>query len=116
MLVLIAYDICTKTKEDRRRLKKIATVCQNHGIRVQKSLFECSIPFDRFQAVRNVLLDLVDPLCDGLRFYMLGDPPSDDPTGIALSIFEHSDQERHDPRIQTFGREPEIRHAEAILS
>lgn len=43
MLVLIAYDVETLTKEGRRRLHKVAKLCMNYGQRVQNSVFECSV-------------------------------------------------------------------------
>lgn len=46
MLVLVAYDICNP-----RRLARVAGHCQDFGMRVQYSLFECRLPpevFDRF--------------------------------------------------------------------
>ena len=43
MLVLIAYDVKTSTKEGRKRLQKVAKLCVNYGQRVQNSVFECSV-------------------------------------------------------------------------
>ncbi|HOK77309.1 MAG TPA: CRISPR-associated endonuclease Cas2, partial [Verrucomicrobiota bacterium] len=36
MLTLVAYDI-----SDHKRLANIAKVCENYGVRVQYSVFEC---------------------------------------------------------------------------
>jgi len=41
MLVVVAYDVNTETKEGRRRLRRVARACQDFGQRVQKSVFEC---------------------------------------------------------------------------
>ena len=41
MLVLVTYDVNTETPAGRRRLRKVAKVCVDHGQRVQNSVFEC---------------------------------------------------------------------------
>ena len=40
MLVIVCYDVCTETREGRRRLRRVAKVCESTGQRVQKSVFE----------------------------------------------------------------------------
>jgi CRISPR-associated protein Cas2 len=52
MLRLIAYDIA-----DDRRLRRVAKVCEDFGVRVQKSLFECWLDEDRFEEMWSRLLD-----------------------------------------------------------
>ena len=52
MLVLITYDVNTETPAGRKRLRKVAKRCVDHGQRVQNSVFECllmprSMPFSR---------------------------------------------------------------------
>ena len=73
MLVLITYDVNTETKEGRRRLQKVAKQCVNYGIRVQNSVFECVLDAAEFRKVKQILIDLIDPEKDSLRFYYLGD-------------------------------------------
>ena len=43
MLVLVCYDVNTETKEGRRRLRRVARVCESTGPRVQKSVSECQL-------------------------------------------------------------------------
>jgi len=43
MLVLVCYDVSTESKEGRRRLHRVARVCEGIGQRVQKSVFECQL-------------------------------------------------------------------------
>lgn len=38
MLILVAYDVSTETREGRRRLRRVAKICQDYGQRVQKSV------------------------------------------------------------------------------
>src|ERR1035441_1914408 len=40
MDLILAYDVDTTTTEGQRRLRRIAKLCEGHGIRVQKSVFE----------------------------------------------------------------------------
>jgi CRISPR-associated protein Cas2 len=41
MLVLITYDVSVQTLEGRRRLRRVASICEDHGRRVQNSVLEC---------------------------------------------------------------------------
>ena len=43
MLVIVCYDVSTETKPGRRRLRRVAKVCERTGQRVQKSVFECQV-------------------------------------------------------------------------
>ena len=73
MLVLVAYDVETATPAGRRRLRRVARVCQDYGVRVQKSLFECSVgPAERL-LLKSRLLSEIDEERDSLRLYYLSD-------------------------------------------
>lgn len=72
MLVLIAYDVNTETPQGRARLRKVAKQCVNYGQRVQNSLFECILDAAQLKKVQHLLLQLIDPEKDSLRFYYLG--------------------------------------------
>ena len=72
MMVLVSYDVSTATPEGRRRLRRVAKVCLDHGQRVQNSVFECLLENDRWVIFRNELLGLADLKQDSLRFYFLG--------------------------------------------
>ncbi|MBI5441475.1 MAG: CRISPR-associated endonuclease Cas2 [Deltaproteobacteria bacterium] len=72
MFVLVSYDVNTETKEGRRRLRRIAKTCLNHGQRVQFSVFECLVNPAQWTALRAQLIDEMDPDKDSLRFYFLG--------------------------------------------
>lgn len=73
MMVLITYDVDTLTPEGRRRLRHVAKLCQNHGQRVQFSVFECVLDMAQWTQLRARLLAVIDPTTDSLRFYLLGD-------------------------------------------
>lgn len=66
MLRLIAYDIAAP-----KRLRRIANVCGDFGLRVQKSIFECWLEKDRFDALWDALLKEIDPKHDSIVAYTL---------------------------------------------
>ena len=72
MMILVSYDVETATAEGRRRLRQVARHCENHGQRVQNSVFECLLPNDKWVLFRAELLGLADLEKDSLRFYFLG--------------------------------------------
>ena len=72
MMVLIAYDVETQSEDGKRRLRHVAKVCQNHGQRVQYSVFECLLDAAQWVKLRAELLGIIDPASDSLRFYFLG--------------------------------------------
>lgn len=71
-LVLVAYDVSTVTRAGRRRLRRVAKICENFGQRVQNSVFECWVDFSQFIEFRARISAEIDPETDSLRFYMLG--------------------------------------------
>ena len=73
MLVLVSYDVSTVDLSGRRRLRRVAKACENVGIRVQNSVFECNVDPAQWTALRARLLELCDAEVDSLRFYFLGD-------------------------------------------
>ena len=72
MMVLVSYDVSTKDEAGSRRLRRIARLCENHGQRVQNSVFECLVDPSQWVVLRAGLLSEADPLHDSLRFYFLG--------------------------------------------
>jgi CRISPR-associated protein Cas2 len=72
MMVLITYDVETHSDSGKRRLRQVAKVCQNHGQRVQYSVFECLLDSAQWVKLRARLLSTIDPASDSLRFYFLG--------------------------------------------
>jgi CRISPR-associated protein Cas2 len=73
MLVVVAYDVNTETEEGRKRLRRVARVCEDCGQRVQNSVFECLVDAARWTRVRAQLISEISEACDSLRFYFLGD-------------------------------------------
>lgn len=73
MLVVVAYDVSTESDEGRRRLRRVARVCENCGQRVQNSVFECLVDAAGWTRVRAQLIKEISETDDSLRFYFLGD-------------------------------------------
>ncbi|MBU6411179.1 MAG: CRISPR-associated endonuclease Cas2 [Verrucomicrobiota bacterium] len=66
MLRVVAYDIACP-----RRLRRVAEVCQDHGVRVQKSVFECWLDEDRFELFWRRLQQTIKSHEDHLVAYTL---------------------------------------------
>lgn len=71
MLVLVCYDVSTETKSGRRRLRRVAKVCESTGQRVQKSVFECQVTLAEFETLERRLLAEVNLAEDCLRLYRI---------------------------------------------
>ena len=95
MVVLVSYDVSTRSHEGRRRLRRVARLCEDQGQRVQNSVFECLLDAAQWVSFRAALLQEVDLLEDSLRFYFLGNEwkqriehvgakPSYDPQGSLI--------------------------------
>jgi CRISPR-associated protein Cas2 len=52
MMVLVTYDVHTESDAGKRRLRRIARLCENHGQRVQLSVFECLLDPAQWTALR----------------------------------------------------------------
>ena len=72
MIVLVTYDVNTETEAGKKRLRRVAKVCENTGQRVQNSVFECLVDPARWVDMRQKLIKEIDPAVDSLRFYFLG--------------------------------------------
>jgi CRISPR-associated protein Cas2 len=74
MEVLVAYDVATDTAEGRRRLRRVAKVCEGYGQRVQKSVFECTLTTAELELLKHRLRGEMSPTEDSLRIYRLREP------------------------------------------
>jgi CRISPR-associated protein Cas2 len=74
MLIIVAYDVSTESKEGRRRLRRVAKVCESTGQRVQKSLFECQVDLMQYEELERRLLAEINPCEDCLRLYRITEP------------------------------------------
>ena len=74
MLVIVTYDVSTATAAGRKRLRRVAKVCESMGQRVQKSVFECTVDEMQFEKMERTLLAEIDDTQDNLRFYRITEP------------------------------------------
>lgn len=90
MLYVVTYDIA----DDRRR-RKVATLLEGYGRRVQFSVFECVLEAAKFEELRRRLKGRVRLPEDSVRFYpisaqmvaqaiVLGEPPVMGPPGSII--------------------------------
>ena len=73
MLVLITYDVNTQDKSGQKRLRKVAKICVDHGVRVQNSVFQCIVDAAQCRVLMQKLTETIDESSDSLRIYYLGD-------------------------------------------
>ncbi|GAA4850117.1 CRISPR-associated endonuclease Cas2 [Saccharopolyspora rosea] len=71
MELLITYDVDTTTPQGRRRLRRVAKICEGYGIRVQKSVFEVVCSEADWLLLHHRLLDAIDSEHDSIRSYPL---------------------------------------------
>lgn len=64
MLHLVAYDIT-----NAKRLRHVAKTCEDYGVRVEYSVFECDLPEERFNAMWTELNALINEDEDSLLAY-----------------------------------------------
>ncbi|MHB1318911.1 MAG: CRISPR-associated endonuclease Cas2 [Anaerolineae bacterium] len=74
MEILVTYDVATDTVEGRRRLRHVAEICEAHGQRVQKSVFECTLSAAELVVLKHRLVKEIDRKEDSLRIYRLREP------------------------------------------
>ncbi|MCX8157560.1 MAG: CRISPR-associated endonuclease Cas2 [Verrucomicrobiae bacterium] len=66
MLTVVAYDIANP-----KRLARVARVCEDYGVRVQYSVFECRLDEDEFTDFWLRLLEEIDEEEDRLVAYKI---------------------------------------------
>jgi CRISPR-associated protein Cas2 len=95
MELLVTYDVDTTTKEGRRRLRRVAKVCEGFGQRVQMSVFECVVNAAQLEQLKHRLEEEIDQEQDSLRIYRLQEPR----TRYVSVIGRALTYDQHDPLI-----------------
>lgn len=72
MLVLVTYDVQVTSSGGAKRLRKVAKKCEQYGVRVQNSVFECVVDATQLRLLEIELAAIINPDTDSLRFYRLG--------------------------------------------
>ena len=74
MMIVVCYDVSTETEAGRKRLRRVAKVCEGVGQRVQKSVFECRLDLMQYEDLERRLLREINQAEDNLRLYRLTEP------------------------------------------
>ena len=61
MLMLITYDISLEDAEGQARLRRVAKLCLDYGVRVQYSVFECDIAPDQWVVLKRQTFENLQP-------------------------------------------------------
>jgi len=69
MELIVIYDVATTDEDGARRLRQVAKVCEQYGVRVQKSVFECRITESSHERLIAGLLEVIDSETDRLTIY-----------------------------------------------
>ena len=72
MMMLITYDVDMTTPAGAKRLRKVAKICENFGMRVQNSVFELLIDPAQLVGIKAQLTVAIDKEKDSVRFYRMG--------------------------------------------
>lgn len=72
MLVVITYDVQTTSTGGAKRLRNVAKKCEQYGVRVQHSVFECVVDNAQLRQLELDLEGIIDLEKDSIRFYRLG--------------------------------------------
>jgi CRISPR-associated protein Cas2 len=72
MMVVVSYDVQTDDRKGAKRLRHVAKICENYGVRVQNSVFECLVDYAHLELLKEELLDEIDPEHDSLYFFNVG--------------------------------------------
>lgn len=71
-MLVVTYDVDTTDAAGAKRLRKVAKICQRHGMRVQNSVFEVLVDGAQLVKLKSELEAVIDAKCDSVRFYRLG--------------------------------------------
>ncbi|NOK65510.1 MAG: CRISPR-associated endonuclease Cas2 [Chloroflexi bacterium AL-N10] len=93
MLTVVSYDIV----DDRRRTK-VRKILEGYGVRVQYSVFECTLDATAFGKAQQAVLVQIDPLVDRVRWYRL------DQAAVQRTVIQGLGQITRDPAYYLVGR------------
>ena len=72
MMLVVTYDVDTSDSAGQKRLRKVAKICERHGMRVQNSVFEVLVDAAQLVVLKQERGKVIDMEQDSLRFYRLG--------------------------------------------
>lgn len=95
MMLVITYDVDTTDYAGQKRLRKVAKICERHGMRVQNSVFEVLVDAAQLTQLKLELEKVINKEQDSVRFYRLGNS--------------------YENRIDTLGRKPVVSAGSALI-
>ncbi|MBP0965989.1 MAG: CRISPR-associated endonuclease Cas2 [Oscillospiraceae bacterium] len=72
MMIIVAYDVDFTDPKGAKRLRKVAKLCEQYGVRVQNSVFEIMMDTSQLVCFKARLSEIIDKKSDSVRFYRLG--------------------------------------------
>ena len=95
MMLVVTYDVDTSDSAGQKRLRKVAKICERHGMRVQSSVFEVLVDAAQLVVLKQELGKAIDMEHDSVRFYRLGNS--------------------YENRIESMGRKPLVEAGSALI-
>lgn len=95
MMLIVTYDVDTSDAAGQKRLRKVARICERHGMRVQNSVFEVLLDAAQLVTLKHELKKVIDMEQDSVRFYRLGNA--------------------YENRIETMGKKPLVEAGSALI-
>ena len=72
MMILLTYDVDFTKPNGAKRLRKVAKLCEQYGVRVQNSVFEIMMDSSQLINFKSDILKNIDEKSDSVTFYRLG--------------------------------------------
>ncbi len=72
MMILLTYDVDFTKPNGAKRLRKVAKLFEQYGVRVQNSVFEIMMDSSQLINFKSDILKIIDEKSDSVRFYRLG--------------------------------------------
>lgn len=72
MMIVLTYDVDFTKPNGAKRLRKVAKLCEQYGVRVQNSVFEIMMDSSQLAVFKAKLSEIIDKKTDSVRFYQLG--------------------------------------------
>ena len=95
MMLVVTYDVDTSDSAGQKRLRKVAKICERHGMRVQNSVFEVLVDAAQLVVLKQELGKAIDMEQDSVPFYRLGNS--------------------YENRIESMGRKPLVEAGSALI-
>lgn len=72
MMIVLTYDVDLTKLSGAKRLRKVAKLCEQYGVRVQNSVFEIMMDQSQLAVFKAKQSEIIDKKTDSVRFYRLG--------------------------------------------